>query len=174
MKKLFGFGHSQWITAIFAFFLSVSPCVAESDKAVTPDVLTLAQFKENLPEDALELDLAGFLDLKKQGDLLVLDVRSKEIFATRHLKDSVNIPLTDLTEKTLSKRVPDKNIPVVLVCDNSFSPTRMLTMTLQAYPVLKANGYQKIYRLNLWQPTIISEEVQEKTLDFEGTSVGHR
>ena len=171
MHRSFG----RWLLVpmvIVMLGLRPDAATAESDKAV--NVLALEQFKENLPERPSELDLAGFLDLKKQSAVLVLDVRSKESFSVRHLKGSVNIPLTDLTEKSLAELAPDKSVPIVLACDNSFFPTRMMAMTLQAYPVLKANGYQKIYSLNLWQPKIISEEIQEKVLDFEGTSVGHR
>ena len=146
---------------------------APASRADTPP-LTVAQFKDNLPlEDSKELDLAGFLDLQKQGRVVVLDVRSKESFARRHLKDSINAPLTDLTEKNLPTLAPDKNVPVVLACDYSFMPVRMIAMTMQAYPVLKANGYTHIYRLNLWQnaANMLSEEEQEKALPFEGTEV---
>ena len=133
------------------------------------------KFKADLPANAEELHMAAFLDLKKQGAVVVLDVRSKESFAQRHLKGSINAPLTDLTEKNLPTLVPDKNTPVVLACDYSFMPTRMLSMTIQAYPVLKSNGYTKIYRLNLWDDRdnhkMIESAEQEKLLDFEGTDV---
>lgn len=134
--------------------------------------LTLEQFKEALPlDDARELDLQGFLDLQNEGPVTVLDVRSEKSFAQRHLKGSVNAPLTELTEKTLPALIPDKNMPVVLACDYSFQPVRTIAMTLQAYPVLKAAGYTKIYRLNLWQAAdgknMLSNEEQEKRLPFE-------
>ncbi|MBI3997258.1 MAG: hypothetical protein HY352_06340 [Candidatus Omnitrophica bacterium] len=48
-------------------------------------------------------------------------------------------------------------------------------MTLQAYPVLKANGYKDIYRLNLWvhRERMVSAQEQEQVLEFEGTSVNN-
>ncbi|MEZ0225492.1 MAG: rhodanese-like domain-containing protein [Alphaproteobacteria bacterium] len=135
----------------------------------------MEEFKEALPTKAEELHLKGFQDLIKQGPVVVLDVRSKESFARRHLKGSVNAPLTDLTEKTLPQLVPDKNTPVVLACDYSFMPVRMLAMTIQAFPVLKANGYTKIYRLNLWSNPqggdMEDYAAQEKALEFEGPDV---
>jgi rhodanese-related sulfurtransferase len=152
----------------------------ESPPSSRPDLqklrpLTVEEFKEALPAKAEELHLKGFQDLIKQGPVVVLDVRSKESFARRHLKDSVNAPLTDLTEKNLPQLVPDKNTPVVLACDYSFMPVRMLAMTIQAYPVLKANGYTKIYRLNLWshpdEGDVADYAAQEKALPFEGTDV---
>ena len=75
--------------------------------------------------------------------------------------------------RTLPAIAPDKETPVVLVCDYSFFPVRMLAMTMQAYPVLKANGYTTVYRLNLWQGKdgIPSQEEQEKAFAFEGTAL---
>ncbi len=138
-------------------------------------VITLEKFKEALPEKSEELDLPGFLALKEKGAVAVLDVRSKDSYDRRHLAGSLNAPLTDLTEKNLPALAPDKDAPVVLVCDFTFFPTRMLSMTLQAYPVLKSQGYKNIYRLNLWQGKqgsgMVSQEAQEKALDFEGTEV---
>ncbi len=139
------------------------------------NVVTLEKYKESLPETSEELDLPGFVALKEKGAVTVLDVRSADSFARRHLAGSVNAPLTGLTEKNLPALAPDKDAPVVLVCDYSFFPTRMISMTLQAYPVLKTNGYKKIYRLNLWQGKngsgIESQEAQEKALAFDGTEV---
>lgn len=149
-----------------SYFLFAADHSAPSDKKG----ISLAEFKDALPDSEKELSLEDFLKLKKEGKpLLVLDIRSKESFQKRHLKDSINLPLTDLTEKTLPQMAPDKNTPVVLLCDYSFAPVRMIAMTLQGYPVLQASGYKTIYRLNLWQgkKNIISDEEQEKLLAFE-------
>lgn len=139
----------------------------------TDKLINLQEFKEALPERAEELGASGLQGLQKGGNVVIIDVRDKESFDRRHLAGSVNAPLTGLTEKTLPAIAPDKDAPVVLVCDYSFFPVRMLAMTLQAYPVLKANGYKNIYRLNLWsgQGGIASEEEQEKAFAFEGTAL---
>jgi len=137
-----------------------------------PDAEKLMQFRANLPEGATALDLPGYLALQKQGKVTVLDLRSPESFARRHIKGSISAPLTDLTEKTLPGLVPDKTAPVVLACDYSFTPSRMVPMTIQAYPVLHAAGYNNIYRLNLWSgPQGIAEDAQQKQIEFEGTEV---
>jgi rhodanese-related sulfurtransferase len=158
--------------------LSFSGFVAsaeESAPTVHPKILTLKEFKDDLPTTAEELHIKEFMALQGKGPVVVLDVRSKESFAKRHLKGSLNAPLTDLTEKTLPGLAPDKNVPVVLACDYSFMPVRTIAMTLQAYPVLKANGYAKIYRLNLWDDRdnkkMIEPAEQEKLLAFEGSDV---
>jgi rhodanese-related sulfurtransferase len=139
--------------------------------------VTADAFRKNMTGIDAELHLQEFLALRQQGPLVVLDVRDKESFARRHLKGSVNLPLTELTEKTLPAAAPDKNVPVVLVCDYSFMPVRMLAMTLQAYPALKANGYARVHRLNLWQSgkpgeAMVETAAQEQALAFEGSEVG--
>lgn len=156
---------------------NVAPVPSADKTAPSPEdpatLNKLAQFKDNLPETAAELDLPGFVALQQSSKVAVLDVRSKESFARRHIKGSVNAPLTELTEKTLPALLPDKEVPVVLACDYSFQPTRMIPMTLQAYPVLHAAGYKKIYRLNLWSASggIVPDEAQQKQVSFEGTNV---
>jgi rhodanese-related sulfurtransferase len=146
---------------------------ARAEEALKSPV-TISQFKAALPaENEKELDLEGFRALQKEGSVTVLDLRSPEHFARFHLKGSINAPLTELTEKTLPGFAPGKDAPVVLVCDYSFQPVRMLAMTMQAYPVLRASGYSRVYRLNLWHGVgrAMSLEDEQKLLPFEGTDM---
>jgi hypothetical protein len=166
------------ISLILMTFPGVATLAGESggDPVSASRPLTLEEFKESLPANAEELGLKGFLELREKGPVVVLDVRGTESFERRRLKGSINAPLTDLTEKNLPALAPDKDTPVVLACDYSFYPVRMIAMTLQAYPVLKANGYTHIYRLNLWSSrenggTMISPQEQEKLLEFEGSEI---
>ena len=153
---------------------------AATDKPAAPtaaqQLMTVQGFKEALPAKAAEeLDMQGFIDLKAKGGVVVLDLRSKEVFARKHLTGSVIAPLTDLTDKNLPTLVPGKDTPVVLACDYSFAPVRTIAMTMQAYPVLYSQGYKNIYRLNLWQTKgggpMVTDADQEKALSFEGTDV---
>lgn len=174
--------HVRAVLLITLFCFAFAPNPTRADRVAEPappgavqKEFSIDDFKQALPDTSDELSLANFLALKKKGNVVVLDVRSKETFAERHLSGSVNAPLTDLTEKTLPALVPDKTADVVLVCDYSFMPVRMISMTMQAYPVLKAAGYDKIHRLNLWkgdagQPTN-DDAAQEQALAFEGTAV---
>ena len=159
----------KFLTSLTLSVLLLAGCAARAEEVATPPgMVSLEQFKEALPsETEQELDLEGFLALKKAGPVTVMDVRSPESFNRQHIKGSINAPLTDLTEKNLPTLAPDKTAAVVLVCDYSFMPTRMISMTMQAYPVLKTNGYQKIYRLNLWAPKsggpmLTSEQIAQK------------
>jgi len=172
---------TRFIPLMFLICLCFAGVAAQAEKAApsqNPSLtqgLTPDQFKAVLPGNAEELDVAGFKALEAKGPVVVLDLRSPQSYAARHLKGAVSAPLTDLTEKTLPALAPDKEVPVVLTCDYSFMPTRMVPMTLQAYPVLKAAGYKTIYRLNLWKgadnAAMLTDKAQEAQLPFEGTDV---
>jgi hypothetical protein len=120
------------------------------------------------------LGLDGYKKLLAEGKVVVIDVRNKEAFEREHIKGSINLPLTDMTEKTLPPIAPDKKTPVVLVCDYSLYPTRMMPLSMEAYPVLKVNGYEKIYQLNIWndpsRKKISSPEDYKKEILFEGSA----
>lgn len=162
---------------ILLLLLIIYPITSRSEEAaeapapVPPEQrLTVKDVQDTLASaEAAELSLLGLLQKQKAGEVVILDVRSKEAYAARHIRGAVNIPLTDLTEKTIAAAVPDKKTPVAVMCDFSLFPTRMLAMTIQAYPVLKAVGYEEVYRLNLWQTQtgMISVEDIEKALPFE-------
>lgn len=141
-----------------------------------PKLAAEPELRALIPDRSLEIGLEPFKTLRAEKSTVVLDLRSPAAFKARHIKGSVNLPLGEVTEKTLPKAVPDKSAAVVLVCDDSFFPTRRIAMTLQAEPVLLAAGYKKIYRLNLWQSEgrIVSDGEIEKSVPFEGTEVKKR
>lgn len=149
-------------TLLFMIFFD-SIGFAQPDKPVYT-----GQYMQSALEDADQalLDLDAFLALRRQvPEMVLLDVRSEERYAEKHIKGAINIPLTELTEETLAEKIPDASTPVAVMCDFSLMPTRLVPMTLQAYPVLKAAGYSKIYRLELWPGK--SEGDIEAAIEFD-------
>lgn len=153
------------ICLIYIIFFSI-PTRAEPQKPV----FTAEDMRKSLiGADSVVLGLTQFLLLQQTNpDHVVLDVRSAERYAEKHIKGAINIPVTELTEKTLAEKIPDVNTPIAIMCDFSLIPSRMVPMTLQAYPVLKAAGYEKIYRLQLWRGE--TPEPFERLIAFEGTA----
>jgi hypothetical protein len=159
-------------------------CIAEENKSSRPKTsapllpMTVEEYREFLPTKDTEIGATELLKLQKKGPVVLLDVRSRESYEQRHLKGAINIPLTDLTDEALLKNIPDRTIPVVLMCDYSFQPMRMIPMTLQAHPVLAAQRFAAIYRLNLWHSkgdiAVLDPAEQDKLLDFEGKEVKHK
>ncbi len=96
------------------------------------------------------LSAEAFLQALAQKDKKVLlDVRSPEEYACGHITGAVNVSLSEMTEETLAKIIPLKNTKIIIYCNNSLQtmPTRMISMTTQAYPTLYQLGYQNLYLL---------------------------
>lgn len=146
--------------------------------ALIPPAMGVDEFTAHMAgAQAAGLTLSDFVALRAaEPSLVVLDIRGAEAYGLRHIKGARSLPLTEMTEHTLPQVLPDKNVPVVLVCEESFAPTRRLSMTLQAWPVLKANGYTRLYRLNLWRPkegssVMPTPEDIAREVKFEGSAV---
>ena len=84
-----------------------------------------------------------------KGTKPLVDVRSPEEYACGHITGAVNVSLSEMTEETLAKIIPLKNTKIIIYCNNSLQtmPTRMISMTTQAYPTLYQLGYQNLYLL---------------------------
>lgn len=143
-----------------------------------PQGMSVEEFNAHMQgAGAAALTLDEFIQMRAQEPaLVVLDIRSAEGYSLRHIKGARNLPLTEMTEHTLPQILPDKDVPVVMVCDESFGPTRRVSMTLQGWPILKANGYTRVYRLNLWRTSdgsnrMLGDADITKQVEFEGSAV---
>ncbi|SRR6187431_243031 len=81
-----------------------------------------------------------FTELVKQGAIIV-DVRTKNEYASGHIRGSVNIPL-DILNNNLSK-LKDKSKPVITCCASGMR-------SASAKNILKANGYAEVYNGGAW------------------------
>lgn len=81
----------------------------------------------------------NFAQLKKDG-AIIIDVRSKDEYASGHLKGSINIPLQQL-QNNLSKIKKGK--PVITCCASGMR-------SAQAKSILKSQGYQEVYNGGGW------------------------
>jgi len=117
----------------------------------------------------------AFLSMMNQPGTVVLDARSSAMYQLRHIKGAVNLQFTDFTAKALSSVLPDKNVKVLIYCNNNFlgSPvafaSKMPTASLNllTYTSLKSYGYDNIYELG---PLL---NVNKTKIPFEGTEVAH-
>jgi len=77
--------------------------------------------------------------LKKNTDIILLDVRSNQEYKEDHLENSVNIPLFNL-EKEMTHMLKDKTKTIIVYCT---SGARSKT----AKDVLERAGYKDVYNL---------------------------
>ena len=81
-----------------------------------------------------------FTKLVTQGAIIV-DVRTKNEYASGHIRGSVNMPL-DTLSNNLSK-LKDKSKPIITCCAGGMR-------SASAKNILKANGYAEVYNGGGW------------------------
>lgn len=82
----------------------------------------------------------NYADLVRQG-AIILDVRTKNEYASGHIKGSVNVSVDQLA-KNLSK-FPDKSKTIITCCASGMR-------SASAKSILKSNGYSEVYNGGGW------------------------
>lgn len=119
------------------------------------------------------LDEADFLAAMREPGTVLLDARSADAFALRHLAGAVNLPFTDFTAERLARILPDTSTRVLIYCNNNFSgsptafPTKLppASLNLSTWSSLRAYGYDNVYELGPYL------DVANTLLPFEGSEV---
>ena len=90
--------------------------------------------------------------MEKETDYIILDVRTAEEFAQKHIPDAINIPNETIESKEIEE-LPDKNQLILVYC-------RSGNRSKQASEKLVALGYINIYEfggINDWTGETVSE-----------------
>lgn len=104
---------------------------------------------KDLSENEIKLD--EFNDLLKQKEPPgVIDFRGDREDLDHKIESAYHMTMENLVEENLNKILPDKSKIIVLVCAQSFAPTRMIALTSYAYPTLKVMGYKNVKVLRDW------------------------
>lgn len=96
-----------------------------------------------------------FLKISKEPGVVVLDCRSKAKFDELHIEGAMNMSFPDLTEEGLKKAFPDKNVKLLIYCNNNFKnalaamPTKRLEVALNisTFITLYTYGYHNVWEL---------------------------
>lgn len=86
------------------------------------------------------METTDFAALVKEGAIIV-DVRSKGEYAGGHVKNSINIPVDQLSANL--SRLKDKNKPIITCCASGMRSSSALT-------ILKNAGYTQVYNGGGW------------------------
>jgi phage shock protein E len=116
---------------------------------------------------------AQFLEMAQERDTIILDARSADKYALRHIQGAISLPFTDFTADALAKVIPAKTTRVLIYCNNNFegSPKAFATkcasasLNISTYIALATYGYTNIYELG---PLL---DVRTTQLPFAGTEV---
>lgn len=106
--------------------------------------------------DERRLNEAEFVAAMDLPGALVLDARSREAYARRHVLGAVNLPLTDFHAASLAATIPSKRTPVLIYCNNNFSgddqafPAQVAraALSLATWTSLRSYGYANLFELS--------------------------
>ncbi len=114
-----------------------------------------------------------FAKLAAEQGTIVLDARSADKYALRHIEGAVSLPFTDFTAEALAKAIPEKTTRILIYCNNNFrgAPVAFApksapaSLNISTYIALATYGYTNIYELG---PLL---DIKTTKLVFEGTEV---
>lgn len=114
-----------------------------------------------------------FATMSAEPGTIVLDARSADKYALRHIRGAVSLPFTDFTADTLARAIPDKATRILIYCNNNFrgAPVSLATkcapasLNISTYITLATYGYTNVYELG---PLL---DVKTTKLPFAGTEV---
>jgi rhodanese-related sulfurtransferase len=119
-----------------------------------PGFLELAQQTEAL-RASRRLEVAEFAQKMAEPGTVLLDARSADKYALRHVGGAVSLPFTDFTAEALAKVIPTKTTPVLIYCNNNFVnepaafPSKLpaASLNISTYIALATYGYTNVYEL---------------------------
>ena len=107
--------------------------------------------KQNMSYTQISMEEAVSM-MEQEKDYIILDVRTVEEFAEKHIPDAINIPNETIGTEEISE-LPDKNQLILVYC-------RSGNRSKQAAEKLAALGYTNIYEfggINEWTGDTVSE-----------------
>ncbi len=162
---------------ILALLLVCSPFLHAAEK-IPNQLIDYARFQKIAREvqpvrEKRRLTEAQFAALAAEPGTVILDARSADKFALRHIRGAVSLPFTDFTAESLAKVIPAKDTRVLIYCNNNFlgaprslaSKSPAASLNISTYIALATYGYTNIYELG---PLL---DVATAKLPFAGSEI---
>jgi len=101
------------------------------------------------------VSLADFQRMAREPNTIVLDARSADAYAEGHIDGAISLPFTDFTAPSLAAALRDRNVRILIYCNNNFSnnarPVMLkrveLALNIQTFINLYGYGYRNVYEL---------------------------
>ena len=96
-----------------------------------------------------------FLAMMAEPGTIVLDARSADRYAMRHVRGAVNLPFPDIAIDSVGAVLPDKDARILIYCNNNFTgnesafatKSARASLNLSTYIALHTYGYTNVYEL---------------------------
>lgn len=101
------------------------------------------------------VSLSDFKRMAREDDTLVLDARSASAYARGHIRGAINLPFTDFTANALREALGNRDVRILIYCNNNFSndaqPVMLkaapLALNISTFINLVGYGYANVYEL---------------------------
>ncbi len=111
---------------------------------------------------------AEFVAMSREPNTIILDARSAQKYAELHVEKAINLSFPDITVDSLAELFPDKNVRILIYCNNNFRnapkpfPTKRAdaSLNISTYISLYSYGYKNVYELG---PLV---EIEKSKLSF--------
>jgi rhodanese-related sulfurtransferase len=105
--------------------------------------------------DRHRLSEAQFIRMSRQPGTVVLDARSKAKFDELHVAGAIHLDFPDMAVESLATLLPDRNVRILIYCNNNFRgarsafPTKLpsASLNLSTYIALYSYGYRNVWEL---------------------------
>jgi phage shock protein E len=172
-----GIGNIAGMKTILASILLLVPILHAADQTSNP-LIDYRRFRQIAREteplrEKRRVTEAQFAALAAEPGTIVLDARSADKFALRHIRGAISLPFTDFTAESLARVIPTKSTRVLIYCNNNFvgAPVSLApkvasaSLNISTYIALATYGYANVFELG---PLL---DVKTTTLPFDGTEV---
>ena len=167
--------HVVSMKTILASILLLAPTLHAADQMANP-LIDYRRFRQIAREteplrEQRRVTEAQFAALAAEPETVLLDARSADKFALRHIRGAVSLPFTDFTAESLARVIPTKATRVLIYCNNNFvgaprslaSKAAPASLNISTYIALVTYGYTNVFELG---PLL---DVRTTKLSFEGT-----
>lgn len=131
------------------------------------------------------VDLATFVKMSQEEDVIILDARAEDLYKRSHIKGAINLPFTKFTQQNLMRIIPNPETRVLIYCNNNIqndpihfaskialpanNQPLMLALNIPTYINLYGYGYKNVYELND-VIDVLKSMTDASYIQFEGTS----
>jgi rhodanese-related sulfurtransferase len=164
VKKIGVFSVLFCVSTLGVDLLSISAHAASPSRV--DEIKPQAFYRAASQSPPKEMSAKRLAALLKKNAVILIDLRAQEAFASGHIQGAINVPIDLLTSEALKDIAPKQDATIVVYCQNTFMPTRMIALTTLGYPEIEQLGYTNVYRLeDLWRAKACQAGIKSKALD---------
>jgi hypothetical protein len=171
------FGEVWIMKTILASLLLLAP-LAQAAEPIRNPLIDYTAFRKIAADvqpvrEQRRITEEQFATMAAERGTIVLDARSADKYALRHIRGAVSLPFTDFTAESLARVIPGKDTRILIYCNNNFlgaprslaSKSAPASLNISTYIALATYGYTNVYELG---PLL---DVATTKLPFAGTEV---